>query len=323
MPESKADTAPPGGVRQLVVTPERAGQRIDNYLACFLKGVPSSHIYRILRSGEVRVNSARVKPGHRVQAGDRVRIPPVRMAAPSVPGERVVPEPLRRGIEGGILFEDADLIVLDKPSGLAVHGGTGAPWGVIEALREMRSGDAALDLVHRLDRATSGCLMIARRRTALKGLHDALREGGVDKRYLALVAGRWQGRGRRIRAPLSRPRTGQGHGRVQVDPAGRHAETDLRVLRRFGRATLMEVRLRTGRTHQIRVHAAHLGHPLAGDDKYGDFGFNRELRKLGLRRLFLHASELRFRHPESGRAMTVRAHLPEDLTRLLERLDAS
>jgi len=304
-------------VHHVVVEAAQAGQRIDNFLLRHLKGVPRSHIYRILRAGEVRVNGSRIKAGYRLVAGDRVRIPPVRVARDSG-GPVAVADAVRAEVEASILLEDRDLIVLNKPSGLAVHGGSGVPYGVIEVLRQSRPEGEMLELVHRLDRATSGCLLIARRREVLLSLHQDLRSGQVDKRYHALAAGRWREDERTVLAPLSRGSGGRG--KVQVAAGGRHAHTEMHVVRRFAEATLLEVGLRTGRTHQIRVHAAHLGHPLAGDDKYGDFAFNRRLRKVGLRRLFLHATELRFSLPGARRRYRVRAPLGSDLEQVLERL---
>lgn len=309
-----------GQVSHVVVDSAQVGQRIDNFLLRHLKGVPRSHIYRILRGGEVRVNGSRVKAHYRLEAGDRVRVPPVRLARDPFRSPRV-PESVQAQVEASVLLEDRDLLVLNKPSGLAVHGGSGVPYGVIEVLRSTRPEGEMLELVHRLDRATSGCLLIARRRAVLLSLHEDLRAGQVDKRYQALAAGRWDENDRTVLAPLKRGRGGGGLGKVQVAEGGRFAHTEMVVLRRFTEASLLEVGLRTGRTHQIRVHAAHLGHPLAGDDKYGDFGFNRRLRKLGLERLFLHASELRFRLPGSRRRHHVRAPLDRELELVLDRLE--
>jgi len=316
MADTASQNSAPTQVHHVVVEAPHAGQRIDNFLLRHLKGVPRSHIYRILRGGQVRVNGSRIKAAYRLALGDRVRLPPVRLGGE--PGGAVkVPEGVCAEVEASILREDRDLIVINKPSGLAVHGGSGVPYGVIEVLRQSRPAGEMLELVHRLDRATSGCLLIARRREVLLSLHEDLRSGRVDKRYHALAAGRWRDEERTVLAPLKR---GAG-GRVGVAAGGRHAHTEMHVVRRFAAATLLEVSLRTGRTHQIRVHAAHLGHPLAGDDKYGDFGFNRRLRGLGLRRLFLHASELRFTLPGSRRRQRVRAPLGRDLEQVLETLE--
>lgn len=303
------------GVRYVDIDDARAGQRLDNFLLGQLKGVPRSHVYRVLRRGEVRVNRRRVGPDYRLQPGDRVRIPPVRM--------RAAPPAVRPGafewLRDRIIYEDDDLLVLDKPAGLAVHGGSGVAVGLIEALRSLRPDVPDLELVHRLDRDTSGCLLLAKRRPALRVLHAALREGGVEKRYLALVRGRWRGGTRRINAPLAAERRA-GERRVDVHEAGRAAESAFTPKGHYGPATLMEILLYTGRTHQARVHAAHAGHPIAGDDKYGSRDFNRELRRLGLRRLFLHAARVQFAHPTSGARIRLDAPLPRELDEILERL---
>jgi 23S rRNA pseudouridine955/2504/2580 synthase len=304
------------GVRHVEVDAEREGQRLDNFLLGLLKGVPKSHVYRVLRRGEVRVNSARVAPSYRLQAGDRVRVPPIRLArAAAAPNA-----PRFEWLAGRILHEDDDLLIIDKPAGLAVHGGSGVSTGLIEGLRQLRPDLPALELAHRLDRATSGCLLIAKRRPALLALHEMLRRGSVEKRYLALVKGRWQGAGRQIKAPLARDRIRGGERLVGVSRDGRAAESRFVPRGFFGPATLVEVTLHTGRMHQARVHAAHTGHPIAGDDKYGDREFNRELRSLGLRRLFLHATRLQFAHPQSGARIEVTAELPPELETVLRRL---
>jgi 23S rRNA pseudouridine955/2504/2580 synthase len=306
-------------VQWLHVGPEEAGQRIDNYLLRQLKGVPKSRIYRLLRKGEVRVNRGRIKPEYRIQDGDEVRLPPIRQA------ERDTTTPaagLMSRIETAILFEDERLLVLNKPAGVAVHGGSGVSHGVIEALRAARPDAPMLELVHRLDRDTSGCLVIAKKRSALRNLHELLREGGMDKRYLALVQGDWPGGTRTVTAPLYKNQLKGGERIVTVDAAGKAARTLFRPLTRYGRASLMEVELDTGRTHQIRVHGAHIGHPLAGDEKYGDADFNKSLRELGLRRLFLHAVSLGFREPNSDREVHVSAPLPDELRVVLDRLEA-
>ena len=298
------------------VDASRAGQRLDNFLVGRLKGVPKSRIYRILRRGEVRVNGGRATASYRLRAGDRGRIPPVRLK-PSEQSDRV------RGFEwlgARVLYEDEDLLVLDKPSGLPVHGGSGVTTGLIEALRQLRADAPTLELVHRLDRDTSGCLLIAKRRPALLALHAMLRRGDIEKRYLALVKGRWRGGARRISAPLARDRIRDGERLVGVSADGRAAESDFEPKGFYGPATLMAITLHTGRTHQARVHAAHQGHPIGGDEKYGEREFNRELRRSGLRRLFLHAARLRFAHPVTGAKINVSAPLPQDLTRVLEHL---
>jgi len=308
-------------VTRLTVGDEAAGQRIDNFLLRLLKGVPKSHVYRILRSGEVRVNKGRVGPETRLAAGDVVRVPPVRTAGPAAKPSS--PEASRVPI----LFEDEHLLAVDKPAGLAVHGGSGIAAGLIEQMRAARPAASFLELVHRLDRDTSGVMLLAKKRSALVELHRQLRDGEVDKRYLVLVRGRWRDEKRRVRLRLHKFATKEGERRVRVDDdSGQEAETIF-----FRRANwphldpplaLLEAELRTGRTHQIRVHLTHLGFPLAGDDKYGDFAWNRILAKQGLKRMFLHARELTVAHPASGERMTLEAPLPADLAGYVDRLGA-
>ena len=290
----------------LEVDDESSAQRIDNYLMRRLKGVPKSHVYRVLRSGEVRVNSGRVKPDYRLKPGDRIRVPPVRVA------ERP-PKPAPQPLELPIVFEDASLLVLNKPSGVAVHGGSGVSYGVIEWLRTERPDAKFLELAHRLDRDTSGLLIIAKKRSALVELHRMLREGEVGKHYVAMVRGRWKGGARAVDAPLHKFVTGEGERRVRVEGAGRHALTELRPLSVGERYSSIAARLRTGRTHQIRVHLAHIGHPVLGDTKYGDFELNRVLARDGVNRLMLHAARLRFRHPAGGAELRLEAPLPNDM----------
>jgi 23S rRNA pseudouridine955/2504/2580 synthase len=316
-------TNPPSqtsGVQLLEVAPELAGQRIDNFLRTQLKGVPKTLIYRILRKGEVRVNKGRIKPEYKLQAGDVVRVPPLRLAEPNEP------VPLAQGLlerlEAAILYEDKALIVLNKPAGIAVHGGSGLSYGVIEAFRQLRPDAKDLELVHRLDRDTSGLLMIAKKRSMLRHLHEALRGDGVDKRYLALVRGSWPAAKKQVSAPLLKSNLRSGERMVEVNPEGKEALTEFRVLRRFGDfATLVEASPITGRTHQIRVHAKHAGHPIAGDPKYGDDDFTREVRELGGKRLFLHAYALRVPLPEGGE-LHLEAPVDELWTMTLERLGA-
>jgi 23S rRNA pseudouridine955/2504/2580 synthase len=305
-------------VRYLEVDASRAGQRLDNFLIGALKGVPKSRIYRILRKGEVRINRGRARPDYRLEAGDIVRIPPIRLAPPAPR-----PDQAAEGLAWllpRILYEDDNLLVVNKPAGLAVHGGSGIHLGVIEALRRLRPQAPFLELAHRLDRETSGCLLIAKTRPAMLALHRMLREGAVEKRYLALVKGTWHGGARTVTAALDTHRAHRGERRVEVSAQGRESASVFTPQQRFGNATLMEILLLTGRTHQARVHAAHLGHPIAGDEKYGDREFNRRLQPLGLRRLFLHAQRLRFAHPISGCKMEFKAPLPDELSALLERL---
>lgn len=310
------------GASLVTVGEEAAGQRIDNFLCRLLKGVPKSHVYRILRSGEVRVNKGRAGPERRLEAGDVVRLPPVRKpersSAPRVPQARRFDVP--------VLYEDEALIALDKPAGLAVHGGSGIAHGLIEQLRASRPDARMLELVHRLDRDTSGVLLVAKQRPALVALHAALRDGGVDKRYLVLVGGRWRDELRRVRAALHKSVTPGGERRVRVDAEGQSAET---VFRRVAvwpghspPLALLEAELKTGRTHQIRVHLEHIGFTLAGDEKYGDFAWNRDLRREGLRRMFLHAWRLKLAHPLSGAPLALESPLPPDLAAFLDGLGA-
>ena len=301
----------------LEVGTEDAGQRIDNYLMRHLKGAPRSLIYRILRRGEVRVNKGRIKPEYRIQAGDLVRVPPVRTAAPTPSN---VGEGAGDRLEQRILYEDERLLIIDKPAGMAVHGGSGLSYGVIEALRAARPEAHFLELVHRLDRETSGCLLIAKKRSELRMLHELLRERDFEKRYLALVQGRWNLGDKRINAPLLKNQLRGGERFVTVDPEGKAADSRFRPLEIFNEASLVEVELGSGRTHQIRVHATHVGHPLAGDEKYGDEAFNRRMRDLGLRRLFLHAHSIGFRDPASGREVHASAPLPDELRAVLDKL---
>jgi 23S rRNA pseudouridine955/2504/2580 synthase len=292
---------------------DSVGQRIDNYLMRRLKGVPKSHVYRILRSGEVRVNSGRIGPDYRLQAGDQVRIPPVRTAQKSEPRMPTGP-----GFKPAILFEDEALLAIDKPSGMAVHGGSGVSFGVIEALRHARPEAKFLELVHRLDRETSGVLLLAKKRTALVEMHRQLQAGETEKRYLALVKGLWTERKRIVDLALEKYVAGSGERRVNVDADGDHALTIFRLERRVGPYSLLDAELKTGRTHQIRVHLAHLGFPILGDDKYGDFPLNKSLAKQGLKRMFLHARRLAVRHPMSREKSVVEAPLPPDLLQFME-----
>lgn len=307
-------------VRHLPVGQEYAGQRLDNFLLRELKGVSRSLVYRIVRRGEVRINGGRAKPAQRLAAGDTIRVPPIERLVQGGDPESLPPALLER-VEDAVVHEDEDLLVLDKPPGLAVHGGTGLRYGLIEAVRAARPHAPFLELVHRLDRETSGLLLIARSRGALTRLHDLWRTGKVEKRYLTLLHGRWQGEDRQIDLPLSRE-AGRGRMRnVSVDEDGDRARSRFKPLRRLPAHTLMEVAIDTGRTHQIRVHAAHLGHPVAGDARYGDFAADRILRGVGLKRQFLHAAELKFQMPGSGRRYHFKSELPEDLRTVLERLE--
>jgi len=302
----------------LEVGEESVGQRVDNFLIRLAKGVPKSHVYRILRSGEVRVNKGRVGADYRLVLGDTVRVPPIRVA------ERSTLPSTAPAREFDVVFEDEALIVIDKPAGVAVHGGSGVSHGVIEQLRQARPQAKFLELVHRLDRETSGLLLVAKKRAALTRLQDMFREGGsINKRYLALVKGRWLNATQHVKLPLLKYLTAEGERRVSVSPEGKVSHSVVRLLARWENFSLVEVELRTGRTHQIRVHLAHLGFPLAGDDKYGDFALNKSLQKNGLKRMFLHAAKLNFAHPLSGEAIALEAPLPEELASFVARLDAS
>ncbi len=308
--------APSPDVRLIRIDDAHAGQRLDNFLIGLLKGVPKSRVYRIVRSGEVRINSARVSPERRLVLGDLVRIPPVRVAAP----DSIAPVP---GQEFPILFEDDALLVIDKPAGVAVHGGSGVSFGVIEQLRAARPEARLLELVHRIDRETSGVLIVAKKRAALVTMHEAMRQGRVGKRYLALVAGDWSGPPQALRFPLHRYLTAEGERRVAVQDGGQVAGTRVRARSRlvhpqFGPVTLMQADLETGRTHQIRVHLSHVDHPLLGDEKYGHYELNKLLQKSGHKRMFLHAFETVFRHPVDGVEVRLQARLPAAFETLMK-----
>ena len=310
-------------VQFVEISADHAGQRIDNYLMCQLNGVPKSLVYRIVRKGEVRVNKGRIKPEYRLKEGDMVRIPPVRQAEKKAPGK--ASDKVLQQIESRILFEDKRILVINKPSGLAVHGGSGLSYGLIEALRELRPNDKNLELVHRLDRDTSGCLIIAKKRSALRRLHEQLREGSMDKRYMTLLKGKWKGTSKWVDAPLLKNVIKSGERLVFVDSKGKDARTQFSPYSVGNEASLMSVKLDTGRTHQIRVHAQHLGYPIAGDDKYGDDEFNRQMKSKGLKRLFLHAFSLKFHLPdiETGENVPiyVEAPLDEALVNVLNKLN--
>ena len=293
-----------------------AGQRVDNFLCKHLKGVPKSHIYRILRSGEVRVNKKRIDQTYRLQLGDQVRIPPVRVA--EQPEREYVP-----AAEFPILYEDDALLVIDKPSGVAVHGGSGVSFGVIEQLRQARPKAKFLELVHRLDRETSGVLLLAKQRSALTAMHEIMRGGNSDKRSLTLVRGQWQNARQHVKLPLHKFDTPQGEKRVMVREDGQASHTIFNLQQGWPEFSLLEAELKTGRTHQIRVHLSHLGFPIAGDAKYGDFARNKELAKRGLKRMFLHAHSIAFKHPLTGEPMSISAPLPKELQGFIDQLDAA
>ncbi|QSX38698.1 MULTISPECIES: 23S rRNA pseudouridine(955/2504/2580) synthase RluC [Shewanella] len=311
----------PTQVQFVTIDEDNAGQRIDNFLLSKLKGVPKSMIYRIVRKGEVRVNKGRIKPEYKLAIGDEVRVPPVRVAekdyrtAPSANLSRV------SQLEDRILFEDKHLIVLNKPAGIAVHGGSGVDYGVIEALRSLRPQQKFLELVHRLDKDTSGVLLVAKKRSALKHLHDQLRHKQMQKDYLALVRGQWQSHDRVVKAPLLKLTLKSGERIVRVSSDGKPSETRFQVVNYFQGATLVQASPVTGRTHQIRVHCQFQGHPIACDDKYSEQKFDDSMRALGLNRLFLHAARLRFTHPDTETEMVMEAPLDDELQTLLTKLE--
>ncbi|HBZ07281.1 RluA family pseudouridine synthase [Massilia haematophila] len=316
------DVVPPSSqalaAQFVTITEEEAGQRIDNYLLRVCKGVPKSHIYRILRSGEVRVNKGRIDQLYRLEQGDLVRIPPIRVAEKA--SSAAVP-----GAEFKIVHEDNHLLVIDKPAGVAVHGGSGVSYGVIEQLRAARPDAKFLELVHRLDRETSGLLLLAKKRSALTNLHDQMREGLTDKRYLTAVSGNWVNKRQHVKLPLHKYTTPDGERRVVVQAGGMESHTVFSLLRKWEEFALLEAELKTGRTHQIRVHLASSGFPILGDEKYGDFALNKQLQKAtetrgALRRMFLHAHKITFTHPDSGAKMTLQAPLPAECDRFLVSL---
>lgn len=302
---------------------DQAGQRLDNFLIARLKGVPRSKIYNVIRKGEVRVNKGRIKPEYKLMAGDSVRIPPIRTAEAGT--EAKASHQMMALLANSILYEDDGLLVINKPPGLAVHGGSGITLGLIETLRQMRPDARHLELVHRLDRDTSGCIMVAKKRSYLRHLQAALREksagaGGIQKVYQALVLGGWSKRCHQVNAPLLKMEVAGGERIVKVNPEGKPSLTEFKLLRRFDGFSLIEARPITGRTHQIRVHAQYVGHSLVGDEKYGDDQINAAMRELGIKRLFLHASALAFYLPESDELTRVEAPLPLDLAAPLGRL---
>jgi 23S rRNA pseudouridine955/2504/2580 synthase len=309
---------PKSPVTLRTITEDEAGQRIDNFLMRHFKTVPRSRVYRLLRKGEVRVNRKRVDAEYKIQAGDEVRLPPVRIEENSEPGRPSTS--LMELLEQSIIFQDKHVLVLDKPAGVAVHGGSGMSFGVIEALRASRPREN-LELVHRLDRDTSGVLLIARDRSTLTALHALIRNGGMHKTYMALVSGSWQLGTKRIDAPLNTDNRQHGERHVRVAPAGKDSVSVFKPVQFFGSlATLMQVDIPTGRTHQIRVHASFAGHPLLGDDKYGDRDKNAELKASGLKRTFLHAQSVAFEWPGSGVPFHVSAPLPAELHAVLDRI---
>lgn len=307
-------------VTHVVITEEEQGQRLDNFLIRRCKGVPKSHIYRILRSGEVRVNSKRVDATHRLCEGDNLRIPPMRIAERP---QNEVDEAAKQRVDLPIIYEDEAMLVIDKPEGIAVHGGSGVSFGVIEALRRQRPLAKFLELAHRLDRETSGVLLVGKKRLALTALHDMFREhgAGADKRYLVLVKGRWMNNTQHVKLPLHKYLTEGGERRVSVAPEGKASHTVFRLLARWPDMSLLEAQLKTGRTHQIRVHLSHLGFPILGDEKYGDFALNKTLKRDGLKRMALHAWRMAFRHPLTAAPMECLAPLPESIGAYIAAVD--
>jgi len=326
-PQSPSQTPPstpvdlPVQVSFVAIDEDMAGQRLDNFLMARLKGVPKSRIYNVIRKGEVRVNKGRTKPEYKLVAGDEVRVPPVRMAE-----REPVAKPsnmMTRLLESSILFENDGLLVINKPPGLAVHGGSGVSLGLIETLRQMRPEARYLELIHRLDRDTSGCIMVAKKRSMLRHLQAALREknaSGITKVYQALVIGQWPKNCRRVDAPLLKLEVANDERIVKVDPAGKPSLTEFKLLKGFVNCSLVEARPITGRTHQIRVHAQYMGHSLVGDEKYGSDDFNKEMKALGVKRLFLHAAELGFYLPDATEKTFVKAPLAEDLAAVINQL---
>ena len=306
---------PPTKVQNLEITADNDGQRIDNYLMSKLKGVPKSRIYKILRSGEVRVNKGRIKPGHRLNSGDIVRIPPVRVNESQTSN---IPERFINELNDAVLFENDDLIIINKPAGLAVHAGSNVAFGVIDILRADRFANKFIELVHRLDRQTSGCLVLAKSRIALTQLNALFNSShDIKKQYLTLTKGKWADTEHRIDAPLSKSEIKSGERMVTINPQGKNAVSLFKPVEQFSICSLVEVTLLTGRTHQIRVHAASQQHPVAGDEKYGDKVFNKELKQLGLNRMFLHARHLEFTF---NGLINVTAPLDDQLKNLIETL---
>lgn len=306
------------GVQYVEIDPDYAGQRLDNFLLTRLKNVPKSHIYRIVRKGEVRVNKKRIDPNYRLQAGDIVRVPPLKLdvvKAPLKPSQSLSELLLSR-----VLYEDKGLIIINKPSGIPVHGGSKVNLGLVEALRNIYPKLPHLELVHRLDADTSGCLILAKKRSVLRELHEMMREGAVKKIYLALTFGHWQPQDYRVEAPLMKNHLSSGERIVKVDTEGKESLTVFEPIEKYENATLVEATLHTGRTHQIRVHAQYKKHPIAGDEKYGYRDFNKEMREAGLKRLFLHAHRLIFTLPSTGETIKVISPLDNDLQECLDNL---
>ncbi|MBD3633611.1 MAG: 23S rRNA pseudouridine(955/2504/2580) synthase RluC [Methylophaga sp.] len=308
-------------VQFLEINANQAGQRIDNFLLSLEKGVPKSRIYRALRKGEVRVNKGRIKQTYKLQSGDVVRVPPLRVTEKTTPD--TISDSLKQALLANILFEDDSMLVINKPSGLAVHAGSQIQLGLIEALRVIKPEQDFLELVHRLDRDTSGCLMVAKSRDSLLNLQQQMQSDEIDKRYLTLLKGNLASKEQLVEQSLQKNTLSSGERMVVIDPAGKKAKTLFLQQQQLPLAQLTEVKLYTGRTHQIRVHSAWLGHPVAGDDKYGDREFNKTLKNYGLKRLFLHAWRLGIRHPISGEPLQLEAPLPDNLKTVIENLQST
>jgi 23S rRNA pseudouridine955/2504/2580 synthase len=313
---SKMKALSKDSVNFLEIDESGATQRIDNFLFKHLKGVPKSHVYRILRGGEVRVNKKRIDQTYRLKPGDLLRVPPIRVAERQEIVQAHIP-----AVEFPVIYEDDALVAVNKPAGVAVHGGSGVSFGVIEQMRNARPQAKFLELVHRLDRETSGVLLLAKKRSALTAMHGIMREGNSDKRYLTLVLGQWKNARQHVKLPLHKFDTSRGEKRVMVKEDGQASHTVFALQKSWQEYSLLEAQLKTGRTHQIRVHLAHLGFPIAGDDKYGDFARNKALLKQGLKRMFLHAYSIAFAHPLTGVAMRLVAPLPKELESIVAKLD--
>lgn len=304
-------------VKKVIIEEDRSNQRVDNFLLTQCKGVPKTRLYRAIRKGEVRVNQKRVKPDYRLQLGDEVRIPPIRVAEPATAVR--APARMLQAIEASILVETGSYLIIDKPSGIPVHGGTGIKTGLIEAVRELRAPSKFMELAHRIDRETSGCLVIAKKRSFLLQFHELQLHKKVSKRYLVLVKGMWPKNAHTVTAPLQKNQLASGERMVCVNDAGKPAETRFRLVKQYRMAALLEATLVTGRTHQIRVHAAHVGHPVAADEKYGDRNFNQAVKKLGLRRLFLHSASIYCRLAEDE-FLGICAPMSTDVAQFLTKL---
>ncbi len=302
-------------IQHVTVTTDHVGQRLDNYLLSKLKGLPKSRLYRIVRKGEVRINKKRIKPDYRLQEGDIIRLPPLRLSTANA--KKSPSDKLATLLEKAIIFEEKNFLLINKPTGIAVHGGSGITLGVIEILRALRPKQKYLELVHRLDRDTSGCLLIAKKSSTLKELHELLRTGSIKKTYLALVAGHWPQSLKKIDAPLYKNQLHSGERIVRVHKEGKSCLTQFRPIQHFSDTTLVEAMPISGRTHQIRVHSQYAKHPIIGDEKYGDKIANKKMRNLGCKRLFLHASQLTFTLSSINKSYVLQAELPEDLQRFL------